>query len=79
MLKTALLLSCLLFVTLASLHAADALDHLLPHQRVILESKSPPPEEYRFSFDAPAGPQFTEAQRELGKGVNSELVEPLGS
>ena len=58
---------------MAALHAADARDHLSPHQRVILESKSPPPAEYRFSFDAPAGPQFTEAekeaQRERGKGV----------
>jgi hypothetical protein len=64
-------------LSLTSLHAADARDHLSPHQRVILESKSPPPEEYRFSFDAPAGPQFTEAQRELGKGVKSDLAEPL--
>jgi Right handed beta helix region len=63
----------LLLAPLASLHAADARDHLSPHQRVILDSKSPPQEDYRFSFDAPAGPQFTdaekEAQRERGKGV----------
>lgn len=51
MLKTALLLTPLLFVTLASLHAANAHDNLSPHQRVILESESPPPAEYRFSFD----------------------------
>ncbi|MBK8094858.1 MAG: right-handed parallel beta-helix repeat-containing protein [Verrucomicrobiaceae bacterium] len=73
MLKTALSLTSLLFVTLTSLHASDARDHLSPHQRAILESKSPSPEEYRFGFDLPAGPQFTEAekeaQRELGKGV----------
>jgi len=47
--------------------------HLSPHQRVILESKSPAPEEYRFGFDLPAGPQFTDAekaaQRERGRSV----------
>jgi len=83
MLKTALLLISLLFVTLASLHAADARDHLSPHQRVILESKSPPSAEYRFSFDLPAGPQFTEeekeAQRELGKGVMPMVMKAFES
>ncbi len=43
------------------------------HQRVILESKSPAPVDARFSFDAPAGPQFTnaekETQRERGRQV----------
>jgi hypothetical protein len=78
MLKTALLLISLLLVTLVSLHAADARDHLSPHQRAILESKSPPPEEYRFGFDLPAGPSFTEAekeaQRQLGKGVMPRVM-----
>jgi len=58
---------------LAPLAAADVHGHLSPHQRVILESKSPPPVDARFSFDAPAGPQFTDvekdAQRERGRGV----------
>jgi hypothetical protein len=83
MLKTALLLISLLLVTLVLLHAADARDHLSPHQREILESKSPPPEEYRFSFDLPAGPQFTEAekeaQRELGKGVMPMVMKAFES
>lgn len=47
-------------------------DHLSPHQREILAAKSPAPVEYHFSFDLPAGPQFSEAekaaQREQGKG-----------
>ena len=77
MLKPALLLTSLLLVTLTTLLAADARDHLLPHQRVILESKSPPPAECRFGFDLPAGPQFTETQGELGQGVKSDLAEPL--
>jgi hypothetical protein len=82
MLKTALSLTSLLFVTLASLHA-DAHAHLSPHQRVILDSKSPSPEEYRFGFDLPAGPQFTEAekeaQRELGKGVMPMVMKAFES
>jgi hypothetical protein len=40
---------------------------------VILASKSPLPSDTKFSFDAPAGPQFSEAekeaQRERGNGV----------
>ena len=48
-------------------------DKLSPHQRVILESKSPPPLAATFLFAAPPGPQFTdaekEAQRERGKLV----------
>jgi len=83
MLKTALLLISLLLVTLVLLHAADARDHLSPHQREILESKSPPPAEYRFGFDLPAGPQFTEAekeaQRELGKGVMPMVMKAFES
>jgi hypothetical protein len=72
MLKSLAYFTAFLLPIQASLHAAEARDHLSPHQRVILDSKSPPPEEYRFSFDLPAGPQFTEAekeaQRELGEG-----------
>lgn len=63
----------LLALSLASVVAANAHNKLSPHQRVILESKSPAPEEYRFGFDLPAGPQFTEAekaaQRERGRSV----------
>jgi hypothetical protein len=58
-------------------------DHLSPHQRAILDSKSPAPEEYRFSFNLPAGPQFTEpekeAQRELGKGVMPMVMKAFES
>ena len=57
-----------------SLFGADARDHLSPHQRVILESKSPPPEQYRFSFDLPAGPQFTEAEKEAQRVRGSEVM-----
>jgi hypothetical protein len=56
------LLSAIVFATCAAPHFVDARDHLSPHQRAILESKSPPPEEYRFSFDLPAGHQFSEAE-----------------
>jgi hypothetical protein len=62
--KALLTLIALLLAPLATLHAADARDHLSPHQRAILESKSPPPVEYRFSFDLLAGPEFTEAEKE---------------
>ena len=58
------LLSAIVFATCAAPHFVDARDHLSPHQRLILESKSPPAVEYRFSFDLPAGPQFTEAEKE---------------
>ncbi|MDH4475880.1 MAG: right-handed parallel beta-helix repeat-containing protein [Verrucomicrobiaceae bacterium] len=48
-----------------------------------MDSKSPPPEEYRFGFDLPAGPQFTEAekeaQRELGKGVMPRVMKAFES
>ena len=55
------LLVVFLTCTLAS---GAELGHLSSHQRVILESKSPAPEEYRFSFDLPAGPQFSEVEKE---------------
>lgn len=62
-----------LLVPLCSLHSADLEERLSPHQRVILESKLPAPVDSTFSFDAPAGPQFTDTekavQRERGKEV----------
>jgi hypothetical protein len=66
--------ACLvLALSLASEGGACAHDNLSPHQRVILEAKSPSPIDATFSFDAPAGPQFTneekEMQRERGNGV----------
>jgi hypothetical protein len=71
--RTITLLIALLVLPLAALRSADTHDHLSPHQRVILESKSPSPMDATFSFDAPAGPQFSDAeretQRERGKGV----------
>jgi hypothetical protein len=71
--STLTLLAALLLASLAALHAADTHEKLSPHQRVILDSKSPPPIAATFSFGAPAGPQFTdsekETQRERGKGV----------
>lgn len=74
------LLVVFLTCTLAS---GAELGHLSPHQRVILESKSPPPAEYRFNLDAPGGPQFTEAekvaQRELGKGVMPMVIKAFKS
>ena len=70
---TLTLLTALLLAPLASLHAADAHEKLSPHQRVIFESKSPPAIAATFSFDAPPGPQFSEAekqaQRDKGAGV----------
>ena len=73
----------LVALPLTSLHAADTRDHLSLHQRVIFESKSPAPEEHRFSFDLPAGPHFTEAekaaQRELGKGVMPRVMKAFES
>jgi hypothetical protein len=62
-----------LAVLLPALVSAAAHEALSPHQRVILAEKTPPPIDAAFSFDAPAGPQFTEAekevQRERGKAV----------
>jgi hypothetical protein len=53
--------------------------HLAPHQRAILESASPPRAEYVFRFDAPAGPEFSDAQkqtqRERGKTVLPTVLE----
>lgn len=48
-------------------------EHFAPHQRAILEAKSPPPIEARFSFAAPPRAQFSEMekkeQRERGRGL----------
>ena len=49
-------------------------EHLSPHQRVILESKSPPPIDAAFSFDAPAGPQFTDAEKETQRARGKEIM-----
>jgi hypothetical protein len=65
--------TALLVIGLTPFLAGAGVEHLSPHQRVILASKSPLPSDTTFSFDAPAGPQFSEAekeaQRERGKGV----------
>ena len=67
----------------ALLATVSALDHLTPIQREILATPAPPSAEYRFSFDLPAGPQFTEAekeaQRELGKGVMPMVMKAFES
>ncbi len=63
--------------------AASAYDHLSSHQQSILDSKSPAPEEYRFSFDLPAGPQFTEAEKEAqrmrGRDVMPKVMKAFES
>ncbi len=67
------ILAALLLAPPAALQAAEAPGHLSPHQREILASKSPSPIGATFSFDAPVGPRFTDAekqtQRERGKEV----------
>jgi hypothetical protein len=59
---------------LASLAANCADDHLAPHQCSILESKSLTHIEERFSFDAPAGPQFTEAEKDKQRLHGKEVL-----
>lgn len=54
--------------------AAHAHECLSTHQRAILDSKSPPPEEYRFGFDLPVGPQFTEAETEAQRVRGREVM-----
>lgn len=49
---------------------------LAPHQRAILEATSQPPADARFSFDAPAGPQFTEDEKEAQR-ARGRTVLPL--
>ena len=70
----------LVLLPVMTLHAHEKLS---PHQRMILESKSPPPIEATFRFDAPPGPQFTdvekEAQRECGKGVMPMVMKAFDS
>ncbi len=68
------ILTALLLVPLASLDAADAQSHLLTNQRAILESKSPSPIDTKFSFDAPAGPQFTDAEKETQRERGKEVL-----
>lgn len=64
----------LLALLLAPLVCANAQEKLTPHQRAILESKSPPPVPTRFSFDDPAGPQFTEAQKQAQRERGKEIM-----
>ncbi len=70
-------------LVLAPLMAAGGDDHLTPHQRVILESRSPPPINASFSFDAPVGPQFSDAekaaQRERGKEIMPTVMKAFES
>jgi len=61
------------FAGASVVRAADLHAHLSPHQREILASESPSVADLEFSFDAPSGPQFTDAekaaQRERGREV----------
>jgi hypothetical protein len=63
--------------------ATHAHGKLSPHQRAILESKSPPLVEARFSFDAPPRAQISEAekkeQRERGRGLLPLVVAAFSS
>lgn len=68
------LLFALIIGSATPLLPCAAQEHLSPHQRTILESKSPPPEEYRFGFDLPAGPQFTEAEKEAQRERGREVM-----
>lgn len=54
----------------AAVRVSVANEHLSPHQRFILESKTAHAIDKSFSFDAPAGPQFTaiEKQEQLERG-----------
>lgn len=67
-------LTGLLLLLLGGLNAATAAQRLSPHQREILESKSPLPIDPAFSFDAPAGPQFTEAEQAAQRKRGGELM-----
>jgi len=73
----------ILALALAPFISVAAGEHLSPHQRVILKSQSPPPMDAKFSFDAPGGPQFTDAekqaQRERGKGVLPMVIKAFES
>lgn len=65
-----ILLAC---ACLSPLPRAAAHDALSPHQRAILAGEASKPDEPSFSFDAPPGQQFNDAekqaQRERGRGV----------
>ena len=56
------------------LAAVSAHDHLTPIQQEILSQPPPPPKEYRFSFELPAGPQFTEAEKEMQRSRGREVM-----
>ena len=56
------------------LAAVSAHDHLTPIQQEILSQPPPPPKEYRFSFDLPVGPQFTEAEKEMQRSRGREVM-----
>ncbi len=82
--NTTLALSAALLIgPLVALPSAAAHEALSPLQRALIESKSPPPMDAAFSFDAPAGPQFTEAEKEaqieLGKGVMPMVMKAFNS
>lgn len=66
--------SGILMLALFPLLAVHAHEKLSPHQRAILQSKSPPPVETRFSFDLPAGPQFTDAEKEAQRQRGREVL-----
>lgn len=72
------LLLTLLIAPWVTIAAQEVSAHLSPLQRSILEAKPAPSPSSAFSFDAPAGPQFTAAekaaQHELGKGVMPMIV-----
>jgi len=72
-----------LLLPLAALFGSDAHAKLSPHQRAILEAASPPGAPYAFSFEAPAGPRFSEAemaaQREAAKGVMPMVMKAFES
>ena len=66
--------SILFFTLLAVPNFVEANDHLSPHQRAIQDSKSPAAEEYRFGFDLPAGPQFSEVQKEVQRERGKKVM-----
>lgn len=59
------------FSRMAATHGQDKLS---PHQRAILDAKSPPPGDARFSFDFPAGPQFTDAEKQRQRKRGREFM-----
>jgi hypothetical protein len=64
----------LLIVLFSPVLSGAEFDHLSPHQRSILASESPPPVAYRFGFDLPAGPQFTDAEKEAQRVRGREVM-----